>query len=450
MGFFNLFKKKKESALTLPDKYSGGFIQPLTSQRLEIKLGEKLIVNEGWSVCIVAKDKPLDVFSAGEYELTLPMLPKTTRALKLDKSRIVKKGGRQEVVFKNSFKCDLYFVNMSTFKAQPWQTGRIGKKNKEHGRYSVVLNGVCDFRTTNVADTIKLFLIENAKISSGKAQARLLEYISEFANKSLEWSRVNDPVIINNKQQIAAQISADVQKDLKKYGIEISNFVVEDVIFDRNISAFLEQKKRDEPEITNESTHEIDAKEIADSIDLNTGKVGEVVTVKIDRQKEEDVQEGAANNDKNSAEVVDLSTPQKEKDEAEPVVLDKVVIKKKKKEEKSRKKNKNNDIIANNNLTAGQDKIGADEGVNLSSESEDNTSAFKNLHEDMNVQDADAPKIDFTEMSDAELLKSIVKKGSRKTHNEEVVLVESTKKCPNCGKVHDIEDKICDCGCNLE
>ncbi len=423
MGFFDLFKKKKQSALQLPEKFSSGFIQPLTSQRLEIKLGEKLIVNDGWSACIVVKDKPQDVFGAGEYELNLPMIPRTTRALKLDKSRIVKHKGKQEVVFKNSFKCDLYFVNMAPFTLQPWQANRVSKKNKLHGKFNVALNGTCTFQTTNVVDSIKLFLLEWAKIPAGKAQGRLLEYISEFASSALEWSRVSEPEIINDKVKIAEIIKEGVSKNLNKYGIALSDFVVDEVIFDRNISAYLEQKKRDEPEIK--------ADEIVNN--LNLEKESEPVTINLDNASESTVSVEKDSKQTNAdAQVVNL-------DEAN-IENEKVVLKKdNKKSKKSKKIEKIDEKLSENkeNTKENAEVINLDNG------------------KDEKVETNPEP-LDFTTMSDAELLKSIVKKGSKKAQNNDKAkesendLPENSKKCPNCGKIHNSDDKICDCGCNLE
>lgn len=402
MGLFNLFKKNKESVLALPEKYSGGFIQPLVSTQIEISLGQKLQVNEGWCAVIVVKDKPQDVFGAGEHELTIPSLPKTTRALKLDKSRIVKKKGKSEVVFKNSFKCDLYFVSLAPFTSQPWHTGNLLKKSKKFGRYNVAVSGTCTFQTVNPANTIKLFLLEWAKISSGKAQLRLQQYISEFASSALEWSKENDPEIINDKVKVAALIEPAVSKNLEKYGIKITDFVADAVDFGRAITAFLEQKKRD-----GENTS---AEEIVNNIDFDADKTVEPETVTVSVEKD---------NSTESTAVVELDSSAQDSS-PEPADID---------------------------LSQNNDKIES-------------------------VQEDALEPIDFTKLSDAELLQKQIKvkkkhKGNtqerkvtatkkqdaleQQTESEpEESLAENTKKCPNCGKIHEKSDQICDCGCILE
>ena len=368
MGLFGKFKKDEQKILCLPEKYSGGFIQPLTSMQVEINLGEKLVVNEGWCAVIVVTDKPQDVFSAGEYDLTLPCLPKTTQALKLDKSKVVKNHGKQEVVFKTSFLCDLYFVNMSAFTSQAWDIPKITKRNKQHGRFTMSVNGKCDFQTTNAGNTIRLFLLEWSKISAGRAQARLQAYISEFASNALEWSREKNPDILKDKTQVASIISTGVNKNLGKYGIKVTNFVVDNINFDRNVTAYLEQQKRDNI-ASNEDAQE-KARDIVGSIDWNADKQleREMVTVEVERAKQ----------------TADKAL--------EVGVMDKIIIKPK---------------------------------------------------EELKIE---PPRIDFTKMSDAELLKNQIREARESNKIEQ----KTTKICPNCGKIHNLDDQICQCGCILD
>ena len=50
-----------------------------------------------------------------------------------------------------------------------------------------------------------------------------------------------------------------------------------------------------------------------------------------------------------------------------------------------------------------------------------------------------------------ERVKKIIEEKNEKLENkDEVQLDEDTKKCPNCGKIHEKNDQICDCGCILE
>lgn len=243
---FGWFKREKIKTLSLPEKFANGFIQPLTVQRLEIKLGEKLVVTDGWCAVIVAKDKPQDIFMPGEYELNIPSLPHTTKALKLDKSKIKKHKGEQQIVFPTKFKCDLYFVNTRVFANQDWRASRIFMRDKKCGKYNLSLQGKFDFQSINVTNTIKLFLLEWAVINSSKAQLRLQQYVGEFVSNAMEWSKTTDPEYINNKENLSEMLSPIISKNFEKYGISINNFKVEKVDFSRDVTALLSQKEREQ------------------------------------------------------------------------------------------------------------------------------------------------------------------------------------------------------------
>lgn len=371
---FGWLKKEKVKTLSLPDKYKGGFIQPLTSRLLEINLGEKLVVPTGYCAVIVAKDKPLDIFVAGEYELNIPSLPKTTKVFKLDKSKIKNKKGEKQIVFPTKFKCDLYFVNMSIFNGQEWIANNISIKDKECGRFSLSLSGKFSFQTNDIAHTIKLFLLEWAYIGASKAQTRLAQYMGEFTKDAVEWGKVTDPTILNNKEQMSEILSPILIKKFEKYGITISNFMVEKINFGRDITAILEQKNRDKKTEDNEKHTIIEQEEDRQNIFVNTKQNNEV---EIQSEK--------------------------------PILAD----------------------LENTNI----DLSILDNEIN---ENFDNIQFVEN----------NPAKLDFTTMSDEELLS----KNFTKHKNIDFAKTDfvDTKKCPKCGKLHSVDDQICECGCNLD
>lgn len=377
---FGWFKKEKVKTLSLPDKQMGGFIQPLTSRLLEINLGEKLVVPVGYCAVIVSKDKPLDIFTAGEYDLSIPSLPKTTKALKLDKSKVKKKKGEKQIIFPTKFKCDLYFVNMAVFEGQEWVANRIYIKDKQCGKFNLSMSGKFSFQVSDVANTIKLFLLEWAFIGASKAQIRLKQYMGEFVGDAVEWGKVTNPIVLNDSVQMSEILSPLLVKKFGKYGIAISNFVVEKVDFGREVTAILEQKERENKPEEKEPDADI-TKEVTTQ---NNETAPNEVADNLQKQPKAEQQETQSISDSENA-VVDLS------------ILDSEIDKK------------------------------------------DNEIQF--------VEKKPA-KIDFSAMSDEDLLsKSFTKNKNKDTAN---TTFDNTKKCPKCGKIHSIDDQICECGCNLD
>ena len=408
MGFFDFFKKEKKSVLGLPEKFGGGFVQPLASALLEVTLGQKLKVAPGWWAVIVLKDKPQEVFDEGEHELIIPSLPNITKALKLDKSKVVKKGGKQELVFQNTFKCDIYFVSKEIFANQPWQTNMIYKKIKGKKRFSVLMKGSYDFQCVDPKKTVGLFLLEWAKINPGKAQARLNQYINEFATEALEWCKCTSPQELDDKENAINLILPKIEKNISKYGIKISNFKIDRTEFSRDVSAMLAQEKL-EKDITSDEINELGAE-----ISLEDKEVEELVLVgdKNETEKEIDTEIKPV--------VLDMS-----RDETSKLFKNETAEEKPKKIKKEKKKSK----LEEDNLELENTK------TNEASEN------IEEINNEVNKEDSTETK------SDAEILKEKIKKPKK----DETETVEEGKKiCPKCKKVHDLDDTVCDCGCILD
>lgn len=420
---FGWLRKEKVKTLALPEKYASGFIQPLTTRRLEIKLGEKLVVQKGWCAVIVVKDKPQDVFLPGEYELNLPSLPHTTRALKLDKSKIKKKKGESKIVFPSKFKCDLYFVNMAVIENQDWQASRISMKDKVCGRFNITMSGKFDFQTTDVPSTIKLFLLEWACIAPSKAQLRLQQYVGEFVAEAMEWGKVTSPEIINDTKQIGEIIAPIISKKFSKYGITISNFSVDKVDFGRDVTALLEQKRREESQQTNDNEIEQTTEKVeqtANNIEEINSDVTKDSVINLEFSTNEDKTEAIAENKEEKGDLFDK------------IVLDKDV---------------KLDFDKIENEIAPKDTVKVEDIQEKEKEYFTDDFLSKKLRENKNKKENNAP-MDFSTQSDEELLdgKSSKTENNKSNNNEEL----SQKICPKCGKVHDKNDQICECGCVLD
>ncbi len=235
MGFRDLFRKESKEILCLPDGKQDAFIQPITKGFVEIKIGQKLKVEKGFWAVIVLKDKPLDVFDEGEWDLTLPNLPLCNKVLKLDKSRVIKKRGKKQLVFLDKFKCDLYFINKNAFVGQPWQTKLVYKKIKGEKYFTALFSGVCDFSCVDPKATIKLYLLETAKIGEGKAIVRLRKYLNEFATEGLEWLSYQNYLDVADINKATQSLFVRVDKNLGKYGIKIENFVIKKREFSKEV-----------------------------------------------------------------------------------------------------------------------------------------------------------------------------------------------------------------------
>ena len=271
MGIINFFKKMfNKKVLTLPNKRRDILIQPFCSGYARINIGQKLVVDEGWSAVIVAKDKVLDVFTEGNHELSLAYLPKTTKELKLDKGKVVKDGLVAEVVLPKSFKCDLYFIRTDYIQGRKWQSGlvRVREKDKKNLKYK--MQGNYSFQVQAPDKAIKLFLIDWAKIKAGKAIIKLDYLVSEVCNEVLWDKKFSSHKELTEYDFANTQIKPTVYKTFIKYGICITDMQVENIIYPQNFKEETfesvqpenakidkKQQKSTKKELTNESVEKI-------------------------------------------------------------------------------------------------------------------------------------------------------------------------------------------------
>ncbi len=245
MGLFNLFKKNNKNTISLPSKSSNAFIQSYTRNLTKINIGDKLIVEKGWSAVLVAKDTVLDVFSSGEFELNLGMIPKVTAKFKLDKGRKVKKGKDIKVVLPKSFLCDVYFVNHKLFENRVWKSYAIRLKSNDNKRLKFWVNGRYDVRIDNPGDAVGLFLIDWGYINSDKVLGKLDFLVSEICTDILQKNSKKLPEEMMLKEYSETVLLPKIEKQFSKYGLVFSGVGVENIIYPRNVEV---PKKEEEPE----------------------------------------------------------------------------------------------------------------------------------------------------------------------------------------------------------
>ncbi len=258
-----LFGRKKQAVVSVPEKSSGNFLYSVSNWTTEVKLDSRFVVPQGSWCIFVAKDKPCDVLEAGEHIITLDKIPLLTRTLKLQKPIVQFKRGKQEKIYRTSFKCFVYFVNKNALENLAWQTDNIVLKQKkvekeDKSRFDVILSGVTDVRCVDPAKMMKFFLYEWAKVDSFRAQNRITEYLGEIVQEVVHKIRSATPQEIDDLPNFTTRIAPEILKEFAKYGMELSNFEVTKAIFDRDVASKLLQEKM-QNDITSDAINELGA-----------------------------------------------------------------------------------------------------------------------------------------------------------------------------------------------
>ena len=246
---FNLFKRNSGKKIKLDAGASNDFVVPVKLKGNEIIIDSKLNVPDGYVAVIVCKDKPTDVFIAGDYELSLGLMPKTTKAMGLAKGKVKRKGKSASVILPKKFKGDIYYVKLSPFTEQEWHTvGGVEVKSKTYGRFSYKASGKFDFQVANAQKAIKLFLIDWAYIKPGKALEKLGYYFGDSITRQLMVNKINEPVGLLDKELMTSGLLSKVSVDFAGYGIQIMGMDFKGVSLPKDISERIGMVEQSEKE----------------------------------------------------------------------------------------------------------------------------------------------------------------------------------------------------------
>lgn len=236
MGLIKFFKKMfSKKVLQMPTKKQDILIQAQSPGYTTVVLGQKLLVEPGFCAVIVAKDTVLDVFNEGTHELSIAYLPKTTKALALDKGKVRKNGSTAEVVLPKKFKCDIYFVRTEYIMNRKWQTEQIKVREKGKKKFKYSVKGTYSFQVENAGKTVELFLIDWARIRPGQAMLKLDDLVGDVCSDVLWSKKFKSPKDLTQYEFGNLILKPYVFKNFKKYGLSITDIQVEDIIYPQNL-----------------------------------------------------------------------------------------------------------------------------------------------------------------------------------------------------------------------
>lgn len=226
MGLFNLFKKKTQKFEI--NKINEDNLVVMVCPKNKIKLGAKIFVPENFCAVVLSKEKLLDVFPCGEFEIGGLTCPKVCKLNKLDKPT---KNG-----YKTEFVADFYFVNL--------------KEN-------VIKNSFYIKKLKTSVQILFLFKIEDCKkfLSFLKDEQAVFE--NDFAINELKFyaSQIVYYFVMDNKSFDENKIEHALKEKLDKIGVLVESFEIK--FFGNEIDNNAQNKAEDKKIKTqNEQKHE--------------------------------------------------------------------------------------------------------------------------------------------------------------------------------------------------
>ena len=200
-------------------------------QDMEIQNGGQLTVRESQMALFVNEGRIADVFGPGLYTLTTRNLPVLTDLMNWDKG------------FESPFKSDVYFYSVRMRLDQKWGTATpITIRDKEFGAVRLRGYGIYSYRVadprafyTNVSGTR-----DNYYVSDLEGQLR-----NTIVAKMTDIFAPSDVAFVDmaaNQGKLADKIAAELKPAFAGLGLELCQFVVENLSLPDELQKVLDQR----------------------------------------------------------------------------------------------------------------------------------------------------------------------------------------------------------------
>jgi membrane protease subunit (stomatin/prohibitin family) len=197
----------------------------------DIKLGAQLIVQENQAAVFFRDGKALDTFKAGRHVLSTMNIPLLTRLLSIPYG------------FKSPFQAQVYFVNLKTFLNLKWGTKEpVSFKDSELGFVRLRAFGIFSIKVSNpqvfiaeVAGTQAVYTTDNIEdYLRDLLVGRLNDFLGETVKTIFELPQYFD--------EIAAGLKSRLIDDFAKYGLEISDLVINSITPPEEVQKMIDER----------------------------------------------------------------------------------------------------------------------------------------------------------------------------------------------------------------
>jgi membrane protease subunit (stomatin/prohibitin family) len=231
MGLGNIFRGQLIDVIEWLDNTNDTMVYRFERFNNEIKQGAKLIVRPGQMAVFVNEGQVADVFQEGTYELYTRNLPilSTLKAWSYG--------------FNSPFKAEVYFFSTRNFTNLKWGTQNpIILRDAEFGSVRVRAFGsyamkVKDpqnmlqnlvstdglFKVNEISNQIRAEIVSSFTAWLGKTKLPLLDLASQY-------------------RDLGAKIRTDIQPDIDRYGLELTQLVIENVSLPPELEAVLDKR----------------------------------------------------------------------------------------------------------------------------------------------------------------------------------------------------------------
>jgi membrane protease subunit (stomatin/prohibitin family) len=197
----------------------------------EIKNNAKLVVREAQVAVFVNEGTIADVFSPGTYTLSTQNLPVLSTL----------KGWKYG--FNSPFKAEVYFVSTRQFTDQKWGTQNPAMmRDPEFGMVRVRAFGTYSFKADDPAVLLRELVGTDPAFKTDEVDEFIRQSVVSRAVTALATSGVAVLDLAAHQNEIADRLAGIVSEDLKKIGLSMPRFIIENVSLPPEVEAMMDKR----------------------------------------------------------------------------------------------------------------------------------------------------------------------------------------------------------------
>lgn len=231
MGLLNKLRNELIDIIQWTDDTQNTMVWRFPRYENEIKNGAQLIVRESQVAAFIHQGQLADVFQPGTYTLQTQNLPilSTLQGWKYG--------------FQSPFKAEVYFVSTRTFTDRKWGTQNpIMMRDPEFGPVRVRAFGSFAIKVKDAGTLLKNIAGTEARFTTDEIEQQLKEMVvSRFAD-ALGNNKMPVLDLAGNYDKVGRWAAASIQPDFDAFGLQITNFVVENVSLPPEVEAAIDKR----------------------------------------------------------------------------------------------------------------------------------------------------------------------------------------------------------------
>ena len=231
MGLWDFVKSELIDIIQWLDDTGDTMVWRFDGHDNEIKNGAQLIVRPGQAAVFVNQGQVADVFGPGRHELVTQNLPILSTIL------------GWKYGFDSPFKAEVFFVATKQFTDQKWGTkAPVMMRDAEFGPVRIRAFGTYVVRVVEPARFIAQIVGTNGVFKTGDVDDQLRSLVTSRFVDAVAESRIPVLDLASRYDEIGVQIRGKMQPDFSEWGIELTQFVIENIALPEEVEKALDKR----------------------------------------------------------------------------------------------------------------------------------------------------------------------------------------------------------------